>query len=247
MEPIRIFVGGTAEHDIPTRVLDWTLHYCSERDVRITRLWEVGIQIPEPANRLNRPRTTFSFQRFLIPEACHFQGRAIYLDSDMIVGEDIAELWESPLRDGAVCATPPGWQSAVMLIDCERAQWRIADLVREMDEGRMGYGDLMNLRRFACAKTIHPGWNSMDKFIPGETRLLHYTNMRTQPWLRAGHPLESHWIREFEMAMRAGTVSFSDLRTSIVNRWVRPSLATYAGVSPPYPDSEFIPPNDLRK
>ena len=41
----------------------------------------------------NRPRTPFSFQRFLIPELCGYSGKAIYLDADMQVFRDIRELW----------------------------------------------------------------------------------------------------------------------------------------------------------
>ena len=57
-------------------------------------LHEATIPIPTPATPANRPRTPFSFQRFLIPELCGFKGRGIYVDSDMQVFEDIRGLWK---------------------------------------------------------------------------------------------------------------------------------------------------------
>ncbi len=40
----------------------------------------------------------FIYSRFLVPRLCDYIGHAIYLDGDMIVKGDLAELWE--MRDG---------------------------------------------------------------------------------------------------------------------------------------------------
>ena len=39
----------------------------------------------------------FIYARFLVPYLCGFQGRAIFLDGDMIVRSDIGKLWEHDL------------------------------------------------------------------------------------------------------------------------------------------------------
>ena len=51
-----------------------------------------------PIDVQSRPRTPFSFKRFFIPQLT--TGRAFYMDSDMIVFDDMGKLLESNF-DGA--------------------------------------------------------------------------------------------------------------------------------------------------
>ena len=101
------------------------------------------------------PRVPFSFSRFLIPELAGYEGRALYLDSDMLVFGDIAELATHPFDGKALLCTsqpetPPQWRhkgdffkpgrhAAVMLYDCSRLDWKIDDIVRGLDDGRYDY------------------------------------------------------------------------------------------------------------
>lgn len=60
------------------------------------------LALPQLRHVFNRERTPtqatdFSFSRFLVPYLCDFKGWAIFLDSDVLVVEDIAKLWG--LRD----------------------------------------------------------------------------------------------------------------------------------------------------
>ena len=69
---------------------------------------------PEPRARRNRARTPFSFAWFAIPELCGHAGRAIYLDSDMLVFGDINELESMPFSDAHVLCSrqseaPAAW------------------------------------------------------------------------------------------------------------------------------------------
>lgn len=249
MDPIRIFVGGTGEHDLPTRVLEHSIRrrMADPDRLRFVRLWDSAVEIPVPKSPQNRGRTTFSFQRFIIPEECGFTGRAIYLDSDMIVLADIAELFDSPFPEGVkVLSTADNWQTAVLLIDCS-VGWRVGDLIDSLDRGDCTYQQLMNCRTPALsggfARTLHAGWNHGD-YMNSETRLLHFTAMATQPWLRAGHPFSRTWERELSSALEAGVITPGDVWRSIDEKWVRPTLGrlvdpTYAGT-----DAEFVPPHE---
>jgi len=38
--------------------------------------------------------TEFSFSRFLVPYLCGYEGKAIFMDGDMLCRSDIAELWK---------------------------------------------------------------------------------------------------------------------------------------------------------
>jgi lipopolysaccharide biosynthesis glycosyltransferase len=56
-------------------------------------------QLKKVFNRKRNPlqSTDFSFSRFLVPFLCDYEGWAIFIDGDMLVLDDIAELWA--LRD----------------------------------------------------------------------------------------------------------------------------------------------------
>src|SRR5690606_29185021 len=123
-------------------------------------LFQSKTRIPMPKDPKNKPRTPFSFQRFLIPELKNFKGRAIYLDSDMQVFKDIKDLWTRPMDDcdvlSAFEASETGRrpQFAVMLMDCEKLKWSIQDIVARLDSGELNYEQLMY--HMAMAKKVGP-------------------------------------------------------------------------------------------
>jgi len=90
---IRIFIAATSAEWLPARVLEFSIREKTNLDVEIQYLYQSGIEVPVPHDIGNKPRTPFSFQRFLIPELCKHSGRAIYLDADMQVFHDISGLW----------------------------------------------------------------------------------------------------------------------------------------------------------
>lgn len=256
-EKIRVFIGGAEEHWLPLRVLEHSIRRHTSAAVEIAPLLAWNHLLREPIHPHNRPATSFSLQRFLPPEICGHLGRAIYLDSDMIVRADIAELWNTPMH-GADVLICPGWQSAVMLMDCTRCRWSVADLVREMDAGTRSIGATMNLKGgFARVEQyLDPLWNCMDrprlerldKLVEQGAKLLHYTDMQHQPWLRAGHPCETYWFQELYHAIQAGAVTAADIWREIHEGHVRPTLANVVGGDvPAEADRRFIFPNDKRR
>jgi len=95
---IRVFIAATADEWLPTRVLEFSMREATALPVDVRMIASFGRAIPMPAHPRNFPRTPFSFQRFLIPELCAYQGRAIYLDADMQVFADMADLWGHPMQ-----------------------------------------------------------------------------------------------------------------------------------------------------
>jgi hypothetical protein len=249
VDPIRVFVGGTAEHDLPTRVLEHSIRsrMANPERLELRRLWDSTIPIPVPAAPQNRGRTTFSFHRFLIPEECGFEGKAIYLDSDMIVFGDIAELFDRPFPPGVkVMSTIDTWQTAVLLID-NSIGWRVADIVAKLDAKELGYQQVMNLLFEAqmgrFARTIPACWNSQDR-SDDATKLLHFTAMNLQPWLTRDHHLAKVWEAELRAALEAGSVTHDQVKESLDKHWVRPSLAAIIGQTAQYYDSDFTFPHN---
>lgn len=250
---IRVCVGCTESHWLAVKVLEHSIRCRTTARVEVYPMheWELHKTCPIPKDRANRPVTEFSFQRFLPPEHFGFQGKAIYLDSDQVVMGDIAEMWNTPFNGAQVLKTP-GWQTAVMLIDCT-VGWRISKLVRQLDQGKRSYGPMVNLKDMGIVKDrLDPYWNYMDR---GRTdysdwhraKLIHYTNMNTQPWLLKGHPLAEPWAVELLTAVQFGFITKDDVRREIELRHVRPSLAMVVGEDPPYSDDQFVFPDDTFK
>lgn len=248
-ETIRLFVGGQREHELPFQVLKHSILRHTNSTVEIRLIGDIHPNLPIPESRSNRPATSFSLQRFAVPELCEFQSKGIYLDSDIIVRGDIADLWNSPFPKGSTVQACPGWQTAVLLWDCS-CRITVAGLVAEMDAGRRSYKTLMNCKGLpGVSRSLDERWNCMDRY--GEmgrpdAKLLHFTRMATQPWLRAGHPFEAVWIAELQSALAANLIRPLDVLREIDLRHVRPSLAKVVGEVAPYNDEQFVPPNDRR-
>ena len=88
---IRVFVGFDPHETVAFNVLAHSIMRRSSEPVCITGL--LLDQLPMWRERDYRQSTEFSFSRFLVPHLCNFEGRAIFMDCDMLCRADIAELW----------------------------------------------------------------------------------------------------------------------------------------------------------
>lgn len=229
---VRVFVACSEAESLPMRVLAFSLRETSSLPVEVAAIGSFGRAIPQPADLRNRPRTPFSFQRFLIPELCGFEGRAIYLDADMQVFTDIAALWNQPMEGHDLLAVREGnggrrGQFSVMLLDCARLPWRVEEIVAGLDAHRYSYEQLMAEMCLVprVGRTLAPEWNSLEHYQPGVTKLLHYTDMNTQPWVSLRNPNGRHWVDCLRRAVAAGAIPPADVEQAVTLGHVRPSLA----------------------
>lgn len=240
----RIFIGGGEEHWLPSKVLESSIIRRTANAV-VTPLLDVERRIPIPGNWKARCPTSFSLQRFLIPEACGFLGRGVYLDSDMVVLSDIRGLWDTPFPDGAKVLTTGGWQSAVSLLDAKACGWSIRDICKRLDEG-FPYGKLSSLKFMSKTEVVgalDPRWNCMDELPKdGDPFLVHFTAMNSQPWAKRGHPLGDIWVNELLGTIEAGHIAKADVVREIERGHVRPSLREVigAGTSTPEEDDAYF-------
>lgn len=230
--PVRIYVGATEAQMLAVKVLEYSIRKHASLSIRVFPLHRAALEIPQPKDDRNHPRTPFSFQRFLIPALAGYEGRAIYLDSDMLVFRDIRQLWTMPF-DGAdlLAARAPGMrgrrpQFSVMLLDCEALRWDVRAITKALDEGELTYEQLMF--EMAVAKNIRaridPAWNSLEHFREGKTALLHYTDMERQPWLSRLNPLNQLWTQALFEALDGGHIRFGEVEDHVKAGYVRPSL-----------------------
>jgi hypothetical protein len=248
-EPVRVFVGTDDSQMVATRVLEYSIRKFSTRPVEVTPL--LNLPVPTPKDPANRPRTGFSFARFLIPELAGYRGRGIYLDADMLVFTDIAELWDHPLGSRRVACTrqdaaPPTWrdnshfqpgrQMSVMLLDCGRLDWKITEIVRGLDEGRFNYkqllSDLCVVPPDEIADDVPPAWNSLEHYEPGKTCLLHFTDMSMQPWRHNHNPVRGIWRAIYREAVEAGFVPPELVEAGIRDGHLLPELADDLPLAP---------------
>ena len=92
---IRVFIGYDPNETVAYHVLVNSIMEHTNHPISITPL--VLKQLPLNRNRTEFQSTEFSFSRFLVPYLCNYEGRAIFMDCDMVVKSDIAELWDLPM------------------------------------------------------------------------------------------------------------------------------------------------------
>lgn len=181
--------------------------------------WAIGV---EPGTAWKKPGawgTPFSCFRFAIPELCNFEGRAVYLDADMLVLGDVRELLEHKLVSGYHCIDPR--RTDVSVIDCSffkgKKWWPTIGFMKNSGAFTGIYVDhLMHFN--ASVATLPKTWNSCDPMQPCKDpgldglKLLHFTVVPTQPYrpyptvTYRDHPWQS-WVDRWNQELREAEAS----------------------------------------
>lgn len=216
---IKIFVGTSANYEDAESqaVLEYSLkkHTKSELDITWIKLSRDPASPfysnPEKGEGWNTSQwaTPFSGFRWAVPWLCKFDGKGIYMDSDMIVMTDIADLWNQEFLPGKVVmgkGEKGTSRYCTSLWSCAAAQQHmlpIDQLITRADSHRI----MMNY--FATHQGIvqqfKGNWNCLDgekytNLYDPDVKVIHYTSMSHQPHLTlAKTRLEklgrSHWIK----------------------------------------------------
>jgi lipopolysaccharide biosynthesis glycosyltransferase len=89
---IRVFIGYDPQETIAYHVLANSIMRQSSKPVTITPL--ILSQLPLTRPREETQSTEFAFSRFLVPWLCDYEGKAIFMDCDMLCRMDIADLFK---------------------------------------------------------------------------------------------------------------------------------------------------------
>lgn len=211
MEPIRIFVGVSANNeDLESQaVLDYTLHKHTTRTLEI----EWMMQSRAKASfwygwNTATWATPFSGFRWGVPARCEFKGKAIYLDSDMIVMDDIAKLWDKPIKDHhLVIAKGTNKRFCTTLFDCAK----VKPIMFPISQLRSVQGIHRQQReRFSKPGVVQPfplkeNWNCIDgeaytDIATDVIKIHHYSAIDCQPQLKYALPRlaekgQAHWFK----------------------------------------------------
>jgi hypothetical protein len=223
---IRIFVGYDRREAVAFHVLSHSIHRRASSPVSITpvALTQLGGLMWRERHELQS--TDFSFSRFLVPFLCGFEGWAVFMDCDMLVLDDVSELWA--LRDDRFAVRvvqhdhrpeeatkflgqpqttyeKKNW-SSVMLFNCARCA--------ALTSGYVNAASGLELHRFRWLEDetsigdLPHRWNHLVDYDPPapveELSILHFTN--GGPWFDeyANCGYADLWFEERDRMLFAG-------------------------------------------
>lgn len=94
---INVFIGYDPREAVAFSVLAFSIEERSSEPVSITPLKLSQLEMVLTRERHPLQSTDFSFSRFLVPYLSGYSGWSVFMDCDMLMREDIANLWR--LRD----------------------------------------------------------------------------------------------------------------------------------------------------
>jgi len=152
---------------------------------------------------------SFTPLRFMPPELMGYRGRAVVIDPDIFAVGDVWDLLSRDMQGKAIlCRARSGpkgfidkcFASSVMLLDCSRlTHWKAEQGFREMFEFKRDYMPWICLRMEdpASIGPLEKQWNDFDR-LAADTRLLHNTRRKTQPW-KTGLPTDWRPAERFRL------------------------------------------------
>jgi hypothetical protein len=136
----------------------------------------------------NEDLQSFTVLRFMPPELMNYEGRSIVVDPDVFCVADVMPLVIRDMQGKAIMARSRGgsknFASSVMLLDnAKLKEWQVERNFEEMFAFKRDYSDWIDLKLEPqdSIGTLENVWNDFDRLAP-ETRLIHNTHRRTQPW-----------------------------------------------------------------
>jgi hypothetical protein len=124
------------------------------------------------------------------------------MDSDMIILEDLAKLWNEPWKDGAIIQMKGDWRTCVAKWECRRAG-QVLPPIEEIRNTPNAHQQLFSMiqQHPHLQQSFDRQWNNFD----GEDdklediNILHYTDMSTQPHAKYAVPRlkienRKHWF-----------------------------------------------------
>lgn len=231
MTTIPIYVGTEPSQWLPTQVLKHSILSRTQADVEFIPL-DTTIGLPR-----NQTMTGFSFCRWAVPFVNEYRDRAIYLDADIVVLGDIADLFnasfDAPVaaRPVSAAGAPNRFFTSVMVLDCARLKhWDYSAWVKQAV--RPQFVDAVMWARSGAPHASDFGvmpscWNDLDivKAEPS-TKLLHFTSLDRQPWRWERHPQGQVWRDALVAALAARVVTREQVYDEIDKRFVRDSIFT---------------------
>lgn len=214
---LKIFIGWDSREPECSDVLAYSLrkHASIPLDIHYLKLAELDFDRPlDPLQS-----TEFTYSRFLVPHFCHYEGKAVFMDCDMLCLGDIKELNDLDMgpyalrvvkhdhrpiekikMDGKIQTTYPrkNW-SSLMIMNCAELGLWSKQVVENMSGAYLHrFKDIPDDRIGEIPNT----WNTLD-WMDEHTRLIHYT--KGGPWFEEwrDHPYGAIWLQYLDEYRRS--------------------------------------------
>lgn len=248
MDAIRIFIGTEPKTKIMCQVLRHSILSRTSSPVEFVDMAGPEWEYPTDGIKVG---TGFSLRRFMVPAACQWIGKAVYLDADMVCFADISEMLApshaSPYQgETAIMAYRPDkfskkpWpQSSAMVINCDRAQgewgWHLDKVLHHLRK-RNTRDDYVKFQHFTWAKPqpgrLDPEFNSFNEYAENKTKILHMTKEDTQPVYRPDLPISRVWEHEAVEAVKVGAVDRETIEDGLAKWKVKEDWRSTNGLHP---------------
>jgi hypothetical protein len=233
MNKVYIGIGKTREQKVPAEVLRHSISVRTQLQLHYIDLSAIS------ENDCHKGNTPFSLQRFLFAEAVVNEefDVAIYLDSDMCVFSDINNLVINFINlnvSVATCAAPEKFlrknQSSVMIFNSNGARL-LCERLFKYKQNNLSYKQLLYLEDFEGWGKISKDWNCLEYF-DANTRLIHWTDMDSQPWLRGDNYLGGLWVHALREWCNSDKKNYALMMNDVRKGFLRPSLIE--AIQPPF-------------
>lgn len=224
---IRIIVGTERSQYLPQKVLEFSIKKQTKEKIDIKF-------VTQTKNRVGG--TNFGFVRFHVPYLCNYSGKAIYLDADQLLLDDINKLYQSLDSDHAIALVnnPKGFfgkktvgnhnQTSVMVLNCDQLlDWnpdkmftQVKPNRKELTNKEIHYRDFMMLTWFDSNKivSLNPKWNHFNVVLE-DTSLVHFSHVKSQPWKNPQHELANYWGTWLSEAIKNKHIKRTELLNEI--------------------------------
>jgi lipopolysaccharide biosynthesis glycosyltransferase len=217
-EPLRVFIGCDSRQPVALTVAAHSVARHSTKPVAITPLMLHQLPITR------RGLTEFTYARWLTPWLCNFKGKALFMDADMIVRGDIAELFEyGGMNAVSVMQEQERFEwPSMMLFNCAACHVLTPEYVEDPKN------KLFPLDWAPYVGELPSDWNHcvsyMDPLRAQKAKLIHYTAGLPVWEETQGNPEDDYWFKELEHAN--STCSYNDLMAKSVHheRVIKPKL-----------------------
>lgn len=148
----RVFVGTDLRQPVAFNVLQHSIHMAAQRPVQVIPLLKHQL----PITRFGL--TDFTYSRYLVPWLCNYTGRALFMDADMLVLDDINGLFD--------------WADG---------QEDDPDVRVVQEQDKFEWPSLMLFNNPQC-RNLYPEWINADNTKPQELKWASTVGMLPKEW-----------------------------------------------------------------